>query len=101
MGRVGPQFWGRARAGPRLRQAARAFYSVKELKTSFRIRIGPKKIFRGLKISAHARPVKFMGGLDRGWASGPGRARLKMLRGMEQLWSSLLALPIHMGKQCP
>jgi hypothetical protein len=79
-GRVGPQFSGRARAGPGLGRAARTFYSVKQLKTAFRAGLGPKKFFAGFKISAHARPVRLMGGPGAGRASGPGRAGLKMLR---------------------
>jgi hypothetical protein len=45
-GRVGPQFSGWARAGPGLGRTARAFYSVKQLKTAFRAGLGPKKISR-------------------------------------------------------
>jgi hypothetical protein len=45
-GRVGPQFSGRARAGPELGWAARAFYSVKQLNTAFRVKLGRKKISR-------------------------------------------------------
>jgi hypothetical protein len=52
-----------------LGRAARAFYSVKQLKTAFRAGLGPKKFFAGFKISAHARPVRFMGG------PGAGRAQ--------------------------
>jgi hypothetical protein len=62
------------RAGPGLGRAARAFYSVKQLKTAFRTGLGQKK-FSGFKISAHARPVRFVGGPGAGWASGPGRAQ--------------------------
>jgi hypothetical protein len=54
------------RAGPELGRAARVFYSVKQLKTSFRVGLGKKK-FAGFKISARARPVRFVG--------GPGAAR--------------------------
>jgi hypothetical protein len=68
------------RARPGLGRAARAFYSVKQLKTAFRARLGPKNFFAGFKISAHARPVRFVGGPGPGRASGPGRAGLKMLR---------------------
>jgi hypothetical protein len=57
------------RAGPGLGRAARAFYSVKQLKTAFRTGLGPKK-FTGFKIPAHARPVRFVGG------PGAGRARV-------------------------
>jgi hypothetical protein len=53
---------GRARAGPGLGRAAPVFYSVKQLKTAFRAGLGPKKNFAGFKISAHALPVKFVGG---------------------------------------
>jgi hypothetical protein len=42
------------RAGLGLGRAARAFYSVKQLKTAFRAGLGPKKFFAGFKISAHA-----------------------------------------------
>jgi hypothetical protein len=42
-GRVGPQFSGRARAGPGLGRAACAFYSVKQLKIAFWAGLGPKK----------------------------------------------------------
>jgi hypothetical protein len=45
-GRVGPQFSGRARAGPGLGRTARAFYSVKQLKTAFRAGLGPKNFLR-------------------------------------------------------
>jgi hypothetical protein len=72
------------RAGPGLGRAARTFYSVKELKTAFRARLGPKQNFAGFKISAHARPIKFVGG------PGSGRAGLKMLRYKQALhpgWS--------------
>jgi hypothetical protein len=51
------------RAKPGLGRAARIFYSVKQLKTAFRTRLGPKKIFTDFKISTHAR-----------------RSELKMLR---------------------
>jgi hypothetical protein len=70
IGRIGPQFLGWARAGPGLGRAARAFYSVKQLKTTFRAGLGPKKIFAGFKISAHACPLRFAGGPG----AGPGRA---------------------------
>jgi hypothetical protein len=53
------------RAG--LGRAARAFYSVKQLKTAFRAGLEPN-FFAGFKISAHARPVRFAGG------PGAGRA---------------------------
>jgi hypothetical protein len=75
----GLNFLGRARAGPGLGRAVRAFYSVKQLKTAFRAGLGPKKI-AGFKISTHARPVRFVGGPGAGRACEPGRARLKMLR---------------------
>jgi hypothetical protein len=52
-----------------LGRATCAFYSVKQLKTTFRAGLGPKKKFAGFKISAHARPVRFVGG------PGVGRAR--------------------------
>jgi hypothetical protein len=67
----GLNFW----AGPGLGRAARAFYSVKQLKTTFRAGLGSKQ-FAGFKISAHARPVRFVGG------PGTGRVGLKMLRYM-------------------
>jgi hypothetical protein len=56
--------------GPRPRpgRAARAFYSVKQLKTVFRTGIGPKKFFADFKISAHARPVRFLARAWRGRA---------------------------------
>jgi hypothetical protein len=69
-GRIRPQFSGRARAGPGLGRAARVFYSVKQIKTTFRAGHGPKK-FAGFKISAHARPVRFVGGPGAGRV-GPG-----------------------------
>jgi hypothetical protein len=74
-GRIGPQISGRARAGPGLWQAAHAFYSVKQLKTTFRAGVGPKKIFAGFKITAHARPVRFVGrhGMGRAQARPAGR----------------------------
>jgi hypothetical protein len=56
------------RVGPGLGRAARIFYSVKQLKTAFRAGLGPKKIFAGFKISAHARLVRFVGGPGAGWA---------------------------------
>jgi hypothetical protein len=62
-------FSGQARAGPGLGRAARAFYRVKQLKTTFWAGLGPKKNFAGFKIFAHARPVRFMGG------PGAGEAR--------------------------
>jgi hypothetical protein len=37
------------RAGLGLGRAARAFYSVKQLKTTFRAGLGPKTNFRGLQ----------------------------------------------------
>jgi hypothetical protein len=49
------------RAG--LGRAARAFYSVKQLKTAFRAGLGSKNNFAGFKISAHARPVGSWAGL--------------------------------------
>jgi hypothetical protein len=64
------------RAGLGLRRAARVFYSVKQLKIAFRAGLGPKEI-AGFKISAHARPVKFVGEPSTGRVSGPGRAGLK------------------------
>jgi hypothetical protein len=79
-----PQFSGRARVGPGLGRDAHALYSVKQLKTAFRAGLGPKLFFAGFNISAHARPVRFVGGPWRGpgpgRAYGPGRAELKMLR---------------------
>jgi hypothetical protein len=64
------------RSGLELGRAARVFYSVKQLKQHF----GPgsgKKFFRGFKISAHARPVRFVGGpgADRARARPAGRAQ--------------------------
>jgi hypothetical protein len=56
------------RAG--LGRAAHVFYSVKQLKTTFRVGLGPKKFFAGFKISAHVRPVRFVGGP--GQRAGPG-----------------------------
>jgi hypothetical protein len=50
------------RVGLGLGRAARAFYSVKQLKTTFRAGLGQKKNFAGFKISAHGRPVRFVGG---------------------------------------
>jgi hypothetical protein len=38
--RVGPQFSGQAWAGSGLGHAARVFYSVKQLKTTFRVGLG-------------------------------------------------------------
>jgi hypothetical protein len=74
-GCVGPQFPGQALAGPGLGWASRVFYSVKQLKTAFRVGLGPKKI-TGFKISAHDRPVRFVGGPS----AGRARAGPKMLR---------------------
>jgi hypothetical protein len=54
--------------GPGLGGPPAYFYSVKQLKTAFRVGLGPKKI-AGFKISAHARPVRFVGG------PGAGRAQ--------------------------
>jgi hypothetical protein len=75
------------RVGPGLGWVARAFYSVKQLKTTFRAGLGSKKNFAGFKISAHARLVRFVGGPGAGQArAGPagrvglGRVGLKMLR---------------------
>jgi hypothetical protein len=81
-GHVGSQFSGRARAVPGLGRAARVFYSVQQLKTAFRAGLGPKNIFVGFKISAHARPVRFVSrpGASRARAMPAGQARLKMLR---------------------
>jgi hypothetical protein len=45
-GRVGPQFSGWARVGPGLGRAARAFYSVKQLKQHFGPGSGQKTISR-------------------------------------------------------
>jgi hypothetical protein len=91
-GCIGPQFSGRARARPGLGRAARAFYSVKQIKTAFRAGLGPKKIFAGFKISAHARPVRFVGGPDAGQACGPGRAGLKMLKYRGSEWELMKIL---------
>jgi hypothetical protein len=66
--RVRTQFSGWARVGPGLGRSARAFYSVKQLKTAFLAGLGPKENFVGFKISAHARPVRFVGGLGAGRA---------------------------------
>jgi hypothetical protein len=50
-GRIGPQFLGRARSGPGLGRAARAFYSVKQLKTTFRAGLEPKFFSRASRLS--------------------------------------------------
>jgi hypothetical protein len=71
--RIGPQFSGRAQVEPGLGRATRAFYSIKQLKTAFRGKLGEKN-FAGFKTSAHTRPVRFVGGPE------AGRAGLKMLR---------------------
>jgi hypothetical protein len=63
------------RAGPGFGRAARAFYSVKQLKTAFRAGLGPK-IFRGLQDLCPRPSSKVRG---RAWR-GPGRGGLKMLR---------------------
>jgi hypothetical protein len=68
MGLVRPQFLGRAQVGPGLGRVACVFYSVKQLKTPFRIGLGPKNFFAGFKISAHARSVRFVNGLGAGRA---------------------------------
>jgi hypothetical protein len=78
-GRIRPQFSGRARAGPGLGRAARVFYSVKQIKTTFRAGHGPKKI-RGLQDLCPRPSSKVRG---RAWR-GPGRAGLKMLRYMSR-----------------
>jgi hypothetical protein len=56
--------------GPELGRAARAFYSVKQLKTAFRAGLGTKKI-RGLQ-DLCPRPASKVRG--RAWR-GPGRAQ--------------------------
>jgi hypothetical protein len=63
------------RARPGLGRAARAFYSVKQLKITFRTGLGQTKNFTGFKISAHARPVRFVGGPGVGQRAGPVRAQ--------------------------
>jgi hypothetical protein len=67
--RIGPQFL----VKPGLGRATCIFYSVKQLKTTIRARLGQKN-FAGFEISAHARPVRFLARL------GAGRAGVKMLR---------------------
>jgi hypothetical protein len=61
--------------------AAHVFYSVKQLKTIFWAGLGPKK-FNGLQHLCPRPPSKGHGRAQRGpgRASGPGRARLKMLK---------------------
>jgi hypothetical protein len=80
-GRIGPQFSGWARAGPGLGRAARAFL-CKTTKNNISGGARAKFFFTAFKISAHARPVRFVGGpgAGRAQACGPGRAGLKMLR---------------------
>jgi hypothetical protein len=64
-GRVGPQFSGRARAGPE--RAACAFYSVKQLKTAFWVRLGPKTFSQALRsLPTPVQPVRFVGGPSAG-----------------------------------
>jgi hypothetical protein len=72
--------FGSGSGGSGLGRDTRTFYSVKQLKTAFRAGLRPKKIFAGFKISAHARPVRFVGEHGTGRAYRPGRAGLKMLR---------------------
>jgi hypothetical protein len=74
-GRIRPQFSCRAQARPGLGRATRVFYSVKQLKTAFQVGLMPKKIFTGFKISAHARPVRLVGGPGPGLRAGSGRAQ--------------------------
>jgi hypothetical protein len=64
------------RARPKLGRAARAFYSVKQLKTAFQAWLGPKK-FTDFKISAHARPVRFVGGPGAGQALAGRASRIE------------------------
>jgi hypothetical protein len=75
IGRIEPQLSDRAWAGLGLGRAARAFYSVKQLKTSFQAGIGPI-FFAGFKIFAHARPVRSV--------DGPGADRTRT--GLKMLW---------------
>jgi hypothetical protein len=70
------------RVGLGFGRAARVFYSVKQLKTAFRVGLGPKFFFAGFNISAHARSVRFVGGpgagrtrAGRAGRAGPGRAQ--------------------------
>jgi hypothetical protein len=56
--------------GPGLGRATRVFYSVKQLKTTFRAGLGPQKIFRELQDLCPRPSSKVRG---RAW-HGPGRA---------------------------
>jgi hypothetical protein len=68
-----------------------AHFSVKQ---HFGPGSGQKK-FASFKISAHARPVRFVGGPGAGRACGPGRAELKMLRYNAPLAPRRLHHPRH------
>jgi hypothetical protein len=71
------------RVGPGLGWVARAFYSVKQLKTTFRAGLGSKKKFRGLQDLCPRPSSKVRGRAWRGPGSGRvglGRVGLKMLR---------------------
>jgi hypothetical protein len=73
--RVGLQFSGRAQAEPGLGRAARVFYSVKQLRTTFQVGLGQKK-FREIQ-DLYLHPSSKIRG--RAWL-GPGqRTGLKML----------------------
>jgi hypothetical protein len=76
-GCIEPQFSGRARPGLGLGRAARTLYSVKQLKTTFRVGLGPQKISRALR-SLCPRPsskVRGRAGLGPGLRAGPSRAQ--------------------------
>jgi hypothetical protein len=70
-GRVGLQFSGRAQAEPGLGRATRVFYSVKQLRTTFRVGLGQKK-FREIQDLYPHPSSKIRGGPGSGRASGPG-----------------------------
>jgi hypothetical protein len=57
--------------GPGLGGPPTHFFSVKQLKTAFRVGLRPKTFFADFKISAHARSVRFVGGPSAGRV-GPG-----------------------------
>jgi hypothetical protein len=83
------------RAGPGLGRVTCVFYSVKQLKTTFPIGLGPKK-FRGLQ-DLCPRPS----GKIRGRAGpGPGRAGLKMLKCSHNTLDGP-TIPVHVHRIYP
>jgi hypothetical protein len=60
------------RAGPGHGRAARAFYSVKQLKTAFQVGLGPKK-FHGLQDLCPHPSSKVRGGPGQRAELGPGQ----------------------------